>query len=386
MPDLIGRLEAGFRAKGSFDVPLEVVPNDDPLLSDIPIDRDARVREAVVKLPHLVKLRQGGEMAVLLVDRPGGATTVYADVNLDKQLSASERFAPSLAVDQRFSGQAVLKVQLPGPPAGLFGVIVQVPGPIPTQPPPAEALSVAFGAVILGSVQVDSRPIRVELPFDVVNAAIETRSDYLGIDGNADGRIDHDSLSPEYAYARDEDVVFRVGRRYVSVKEADLTTRRLVLRQHPASDYQRIELAMGSELPDFSFVDLDGRTHRLSDLRGKFVLVSYWSTTCGWAVSEIPFLNDLYEKHRPHGLEIVGLMDDDQPTQAREFVEKNRVKWPNAVVPDLVQKRFRFFETPTLLLLDRHGRIISRGRKGEPPLRGAELGATLDRLLATKAK
>ena len=85
MPDLIGRLEAGFRAAASFDVPLKVVANDDPRLSDIPIDRDARVREAVVKLPHLVKLRQGGEMAVLLVDRPGGATTVYTDVNLDKQ-------------------------------------------------------------------------------------------------------------------------------------------------------------------------------------------------------------------------------------------------------------------------------------------------------------
>lgn len=386
--ELVGQLEAGFRTAGLTKVPLHAVASDDARLAGVAIEAGSHICEGIVKLPPLVKLRHGGEMAVLLVEQPAGETLLYADANLDKQLSADERYRLSPILDDRFSGQAIVKVQLPGPPPGLFGVVIQLPKSLRSQTTDPDSLSVARSALVFGSVEIDGRPIRVELPFDLVREVIETRQGYLGIDANGDGTIDKDGLSPEYAYAHDEDVVFRVNRRYVSVKLADLAARRLVLEEHPASDYQRIELAMGKELPDFSFVDLDGRNRTLSEFRGKFVLLSYWSTMCGWAVDEIPFVRAAYEKYLGLGLEILGLMDDEDISQARAFVAKNGVAWPNATpesVRELVRKRLRFVETPTVLLLDRQGRIISRGREGEPPLRGNNLLSTIGQLLSPGA-
>ena len=109
------------------------------------------------------------------------------------------------------------------------------------------------------------------------------------------------------------------------------------------------------------------------DLRGKFVLLSYWSTICGWAVSEIPFLDDLYEKHRAHGLEIVGLMDEDQPAQVREFVEKNRVKWPNAIVPDLGTEAVPLLRDayPVVARLQRPNHLARPQGRTAPARRGA---------------
>jgi peroxiredoxin len=388
LQEFVGQLEAGFRAAGVTKVPVRALASDDPRLAGIAIETGSRIWEGTFKLPPLVKLRQGGEMAVLLVERPAGETLLYADANLDKRLSPTERYKVSRALDDRFSGQAIVKVQLPGPPPGLFGVVIQLPKSSRSQISDPDFLSVARSAVVFGSVEIDGRPIRVELPFDLVREAIETRRGYLGIDANGDGAIDKDGLSPEYAYAHDEDVVFRVSRRYVSVKLADLAARRLVLEGHPPSDYQRIELAIGNAPPDFSFVDLDGKNRKLSEFRGRFVLLSYWSTMCGWAVDEIPFVRAAYEKYRGLGLEVLGLMDDEDVSQVRAFVAKNGVAWPNATpesVRELVLKRLRLVETPTVLLLDREGRIISRDREGEPPLRGTNLQSTIGRLLSPGA-
>jgi len=381
--EFIGQLEAGL-AK----VPLHAIASDDTLRAGTEIEPGSRIWEGIFRLPPLVKLRQGGEMEVLLVEPPTGEMLLYADANLDKRLSASERCTVSPALDDRFSGQAIVKVQLPGPPPGLFGVVIQLPNSLRSKTPNPDYLSVARSAVAIGSVEVDGRPFRVELPFDLVREVIETRQGYLAIDTNGDGVIAKDGLSPEYAYAHDEEVIFRLGHRYVSARDAGLATRRLALIEHPASDYQRIELAVGNALPDFSFVDLDGKNRNLSEFGGKFVLLIYWSTMCGWAVDEIPFVRAVYEKYRGLGLEVLGPMNDEDVSQVRPFVAKNGLAWINATsesVRELILKRFRFVETPCLLLLDREGRIISRGREGELPLRGNGLQSTISRLFSPGA-
>jgi thiol-disulfide isomerase/thioredoxin len=53
------------------------------------------------------------------------------------------------------------------------------------------------------------------------------------------------------------------------------------MREHPASDYKRVELTMGAELPDFTFNDFEGKKRKLSDYRGKYVLLDFWALWCG---------------------------------------------------------------------------------------------------------
>jgi thiol-disulfide isomerase/thioredoxin len=58
----------------------------------------------------------------------------------------------------------------------------------------------------------------------------------------------------------------------------NLATREVILESHPASEYNRIELVAGFEVPNFQFKDLNGNTHQLSDYRGKYVLLDFWGT------------------------------------------------------------------------------------------------------------
>jgi len=147
----------------------------------------------------------------------------------------------------------------------------------------------------------------------------------------------------------------------------------------------------GAAVPDFSFTDLSGAHRRLSQFRGKYVLLDFWGTWCGPCVAEIPHLKTAYESFRARGLEIIGI-DCEQPDatpeqrakgleRARKFVTDNGVTWPQATtesVRDLCQARFRVTAWPTILLLDPRLRIVSAGGK-EMPLRSEEPLKTLEK-------
>src|SRR6185312_613814 len=57
-------------------------------------------------------------------------------------------------------------------------------------------------------------------------------------------------------------------------------------------------LKIGSEAPDFTVADLNGKMYKLSDLKGKTVVLNFWFTTCAPCVTEMPELNRLIEKYK----------------------------------------------------------------------------------------
>lgn len=62
--------------------------------------------------------------------------------------------------------------------------------------------------------------------------------------------------------------------------------------------------------PDFTLKDLDGKTVKLADLRGKAVVLNFWATWCPPCRHEIPWFIDLQQKHGSEGLRIVGVSMD----------------------------------------------------------------------------
>ena len=144
---------------------------------------------------------------------------------------------------------------------------------------------------------------------------------------------------------------------------------------------------MGAELPDFTFVDFAGKTRRLSDFRGKYVLLDFWGTWCGPCVGEIPHLKEAYDKYRDRGFEILGMdreMDEKKTVEiVRQFLSEKGATWTEATtesIKDLVEKRFRIMAYPTTILLDPKGRIIDLGGG----LRGKGLLTALDKILPAK--
>ncbi len=66
------------------------------------------------------------------------------------------------------------------------------------------------------------------------------------MDTNGDGRIDLAAYSPELDFGNHGAAIFRVGQHYVSTESVDTATGKIVLKSHPAAEYERIELTLGA--------------------------------------------------------------------------------------------------------------------------------------------
>ena len=72
-------------------------------------------------------------------------------------------------------------------------------------------------------------------------------------------------------------------------------------------DFHGKEYDPASKAPDFTLKTVDGRLFKLSENKGKVILLNFWGTWCGPCRREIPDFNKLHKKYRKNGLEIVGI-------------------------------------------------------------------------------
>ncbi|MCD6026367.1 MAG: TlpA family protein disulfide reductase [Solimicrobium sp.] len=115
--------------------------------------------------------------------------------------------------------------------------------------------------------------------------------------------------------------------------------------------------------PDVNFTDLKGNSSSLTQLKGKVVLVNFWSTSCRTCVTEMPELVKTYEKFHPQGLELVAIaMSYDPPNYVLNFTQSNQLPFPVAL--DLGGKLAHSFDdvklTPTTFLINKQGNIIKK--------------------------
>ncbi len=133
------------------------------------------------------------------------------------------------------------------------------------------------------------------------------------------------------------------------------------------------------QIVDVALPSLGGDTLRLSDLRGKVVLVNFWATWCGPCREEIPDFLALRRDLGARGLEIVGVSMDLDPAPVAPFVREMQIPYPILMAGDDLPDRLAgLLVLPTTLVLDRDGRLVRRlpGR-----FQTAELRPLLDDLL-----
>jgi cytochrome c biogenesis protein CcmG/thiol:disulfide interchange protein DsbE len=87
----------------------------------------------------------------------------------------------------------------------------------------------------------------------------------------------------------------------------------------------------GDTAPDFLLQTLDGKTLRLSDLRGHPVLVNFWATWCVSCREEMPNLIQAYDANKGKGLVIVGVNLQEADERARQFAQDFQVDYPIAM-------------------------------------------------------
>ena len=111
-------------------------------------------------------------------------------------------------------------------------------------------------------------------------------------------------------------------------------------------------------LSELQATGLDGKPWKLSDHRGRVVLVNFWATWCAPCRMETPGLVRLADAYRSRGLEVVGFaMDEGGPEAIRDFASRFQISYP--IVLPLADSPLAngIGSLPTTLLIDRQGRV-----------------------------
>ena len=114
------------------------------------------------------------------------------------------------------------------------------------------------------------------------------------------------------------------------------------------------------ELPaaNFSLPDTGGNTHRLSDYRGKYVLVNFWAEWCSPCIKELPSMQRAYTALRDSRFEILAVHAGPATGKTGELLERFGVKFPVLVDAYLAMQGWQVQALPTSYLIDTEGRII----------------------------
>jgi thiol-disulfide isomerase/thioredoxin len=297
-----------------------------------------------VNLPQFRPPGAPDGLLVAYVEGERGAT-LFIDTNLDGRLDEKEG-RPYTAGADRTDAREVrvdLVTGVPRAPALPFRCRIVA------SPRPWLHFTAAFRAE--GVAEIGGQRTVVRLPYNPSRNTVDIRRGMIQI-GDVSTFLDN------------EQPVLRVGERYVSFESADFAARTFVLKEHPPEAYRLIDYAPGSRVPDFGFTDLNGVSRKLSDFKGRHVLLDFWGTWCAPCVRDFPVLKALRERFRDRGFEILG-MDFEHSRSAADvkvFLEPHRIDWPIAApesVKDLIQNRFRIHGYPTLILLDPDGVVVA---------------------------
>lgn len=118
----------------------------------------------------------------------------------------------------------------------------------------------------------------------------------------------------------------------------------------------------GAPAPDFALQSLDGKTVRLSDFRGKAVLLNFWATWCEPCKLEMPWFIELQKQYGPQGLQVLGVaMDDSGKDTIAKFAHNMGVDYPVLLGKESVSDQYGGLEyLPTSFYIDRDGKVVAR--------------------------
>ncbi|HZL35943.1 MAG TPA: carboxypeptidase regulatory-like domain-containing protein [Tepidisphaeraceae bacterium] len=144
-------------------------------------------------------------------------------------------------------------------------------------------------------------------------------------------------------------------------------------------------LNVGETAPPFVADTFDGKKLKLSDLRGKYVLLDFWATWCAPCVAE---LKDLEKLHRElagdNRIVILGISIDGQMTAPKKFLEKRKLPWPQVFAGDVAEssarQAFGVQAIPSVWLIGPDGKILAK------EIDAAQVEQTVKEALAEKPR
>lgn len=122
-------------------------------------------------------------------------------------------------------------------------------------------------------------------------------------------------------------------------------------------------LADLASLPDFDlygFANIELKSHKFSELKGKLFIINFWASWCDACIEEMPSIVSLYNEFKDQGLEVIGVNVDENPDRVvPPILQKLGMKFP--IIIDKEQKLSDLFDVsaiPLTAVVDKNRRIL----------------------------
>ena len=117
----------------------------------------------------------------------------------------------------------------------------------------------------------------------------------------------------------------------------------------------------GQSVPDFDLMADDGSRVRLSDFRGKMLVINFWATWCPPCVAEMPSLDSFQQMFAGRGVEVLAISVDDDENAYRSFLAQHKLRLKTARDPEKkVSALYGTFKYPESYITDREGRLVQK--------------------------
>ncbi len=129
----------------------------------------------------------------------------------------------------------------------------------------------------------------------------------------------------------------------------------------------------GDQAIPFEAKDINGKKISLKQYEGKLVLLDFWASWCPPCRAEMPIVLKVHEKYQKQGFEVIGLVQDDEPEEALDYIKEKKLPWRQILDDIEYQGKFgdlyKIRGVPTCILIGPDGKVIdtlARGSRLEP--------------------